>query len=275
MKKNIPLVLVLLSFFKLHAQNWQWSQNIGSANDDSFYLITKDLNDNIYVLGRVNGSALTFIQNDTINTDGDVNFILFKYDKFGTILWYKNFKEYSGFQNSGGIGEIVYDPYSDAIILSGTTTCCIYFDSTVVCSNNSNGDALVCKISSSGTLLWMKTFTGFGDDYVVAADVDSIGNIYLGGSFSAGAYYDNDTISDGGNLIKLDPDGNMLWSKQVINNFDISIGSAITIASLKLKNNRIYISGWQNTNVFNIDTIAFSNPNISGTIVASFDMQEM
>ncbi len=68
--------------------------------------------------------------------------------------------------------------------------------------------ACVLKYSSSGTLLWQKTWTGGSGEYAWAVSADGSGNIYVAGNtetFSAGAY---DVF-----LLKYSSAGDLLWQK--------------------------------------------------------------
>jgi hypothetical protein len=72
-------------------------------------------------------------------------------------------------------------------------------------------DALLVKLDSSGAVVWTRTFgiAGIWDDgQSVTRDVD--GNIYLGVWRYAGAQNTRDCI-----LVKYDPDGQQLWSRDI------------------------------------------------------------
>ena len=77
-------------------------------------------------------------------------------------------------------------------------------------------DAYLTKHDVNGELVWVKRFGGLYTDYGTAIELDD-DYIYLSGYFTDTATIDNDTLIGAGSqdayLIKLDKDGNVIWSK--------------------------------------------------------------
>jgi hypothetical protein len=67
----------------------------------------------------------------------------------------------------------------------------------------------VVKVSATGSLLWTRVVTGggAGDEYAQAATTDSAGSIYAVG------YLSDPVTAQNGALVKLDSDGNVLWTR--------------------------------------------------------------
>jgi hypothetical protein len=80
-----------------------------------------------------------------------------------------------------------------------------------------NQDAFVVKLSSTGTVVWLKSFGGSGANTSGnSVAVDSAGNVYLGGHFNAAHLTTPALTKIGGQdafAIKLDSSGNTTWAK--------------------------------------------------------------
>lgn len=76
-------------------------------------------------------------------------------------------------------------------------------------------DAFITKYDQTGHLLWAKSIGGSGDDDAWGLGTDSLGNVYVSGSFSDTVYFGTTKkVSKGFEdvfLIKLDSAGNQLW----------------------------------------------------------------
>ncbi len=90
-------------------------------------------------------------------------------------------------------------------------------------------DIFLAKYTTDGTILSAISFGGGGNDVLTGLATDASGNVFMGG------YYDSDTLrfgsyvltntnaSDNAFLVKLDPNGNVLWAK----NCDVAANSTI------------------------------------------------
>ena len=56
------------------------------------------------------------------------------------------------------------------------------FGNTNLTSSGSD-DMFVSKLTSTGAFIWTTPAGGVGGDYAHSMDVDTIGNVYIGGSF--------------------------------------------------------------------------------------------
>ncbi|MFH1226696.1 MAG: SBBP repeat-containing protein, partial [Planctomycetota bacterium] len=86
------------------------------------------------------------------------------------------------------------------------------------CTNSGLSDIFVVKYNSAGAQQWIRQLGTAADDYARGVAVDTAGNIYVtgstGGDLDAGG---PGTWSGGADLfvVKYDPDGNLLWLKQL------------------------------------------------------------
>lgn len=96
-----------------------------------------------------------------------------------------------------------------------------------------NQDAFVAKLSSSGALLWVKTFSSPNDVYGWKITTDNNGNVYSSGYFDAVVDFDPGPAtytlnSDNGDnfLLKLNAAGNFDWAQNISGRTeDIKIGA--------------------------------------------------
>jgi hypothetical protein len=161
-----------------------WSKTIGGVNDDfgECIILTSDGG---YAVG---GYTNTF-------GAGDNDMIIFKFDPNGVLQWARTI---------GGTG------YDYALSITQTSD----HGYALLGSSSSSGqgflDYYVAKIDSNGTLQWTKTIGGAGGDYGSSIVQSSDGGYALAGvtlSFGAGMY---DIY-----VVKLDANGNLLWTRTV------------------------------------------------------------
>lgn len=82
----------------------------------------------------------------------------------------------------------------------------------VISVGEANGDALIVRVSQSGATLWTKTIGNSGSlERMRGVAEDPNGNIVV-----VGGIRNNVTNDENELVIKLDPSGNMLWSREVL-----------------------------------------------------------
>lgn len=89
--------------------------------------------------------------------------------------------------------------------------------------SSGNRDIYIQKCNTNGELLWAKQIGGIQDDHSQAINIDHSGNIYIVGTFWGTVDFDpgsgnQNYTSNGGTdifILKLDPNGNFLWVKQM------------------------------------------------------------
>lgn len=124
---------------------------------------------------------------------GDQDFALMKYTLSGTLLWVKTW---------GGTG---YDvPYMMDIDDNGD----IYIGGSQNSFGAGSYDQIILKYSSSGNLLWQRTWGGSDHENAEALTVDKDGYVYATGlTFSYGAGYYDVLVT------KFTPSGDFLWAR--------------------------------------------------------------
>jgi hypothetical protein len=115
------------------------------------------------------------------------------------------------------------------------------------------GDMILRKVDPAGNLIWVKHFAGMSPGvyglYGWAIDLDSSGNIYIGGTIRDSFDVDPGPLvynlsTNGGEfafILKLDSAGSFIWSKTIGNNTITNNGS--NMLSIHIIKNAIYIAG--------------------------------
>lgn len=117
---------------------------------------------------------------------------IFKISKAGNLIWRKDY-------------HLNYNAYSFAITQSNNQD--IYISGSAYIEGNSY-DALLIKVNSMGDTVWTKTYGGVAAELSNSIIATSDGNILMAGSF-----YDCVNSIDCINLIKVNPNGDSIWSK--------------------------------------------------------------
>lgn len=158
-------------------------KTLGGTGDDGAYDLVIDNNGNIYVLGWYTGSIDL---NPSMTTNftpafGNRDIFLAKYDSIGNYIW--GFGLGSIGQDEGSV--ITLDSTGN-IIIAGRFSGSLDFDPSVnlnIKTSNGNRDIYLAKYDAFGNLIWINSMGGNLYDDAEDVIVDTLGNIYLGGSF--------------------------------------------------------------------------------------------
>lgn len=128
-------------------------------------------------------------------------------------------------------------------------------------SDSASIDIYIVKYNENGDIIWVKSFGGSGIDQVNDCAIDYLGNLYLIGSFSSKKLKTGLTTLTpfmGWDLllISLDPDGNVLWSRNFGGDSN-EFGTSCTL----LSNGYLIITGEFSGNTMDIGTALTSNGN--------------
>jgi hypothetical protein len=271
--------------------NVLWARQIGGQGhyDTPVSLVIDNVN--LYITGFFTSSTLNFYNSNggiDISLNNMNNIILNSYDTF--IAKYNSDGMLSWARQIGGTAN--YYPLS---IITDNTNIYItgYFDGSLNFYNsngdidisfNYNGifaDTYIAKYLSNGTLSWARQIAGTRNDLPVSIITDNT-NVYLLGNFSSTTlnFYNSDGVIDLSlnnvssvfafdiYLVKYNPNGNVLWARQ--------IGGTATDrpVSLVTDNSNIYLTGMFNgsLNFYNSNggiDVSFNNVS-SGTANDTF-----
>lgn len=224
--------------------NLNWIRTGGGFNGDYAQAIATNKTSNIYIAGEVeDGSALITFPGSTITLTpmGDNDVFIASYDFNGTLQWART----DGYYYNEKARGITCDN-------SGNVVICGYYKDTTMFNGQlfpSKGaeDMFVAKYDANGNILWMRNAGGPGRDEGKSVICDMSGNIYVCGMYSDNAVFGTTTYSVAntpfgkffdGYIAKYDPNGNLLWVKSIVGDYD-DVAWSIT----KDNAGKIYVSG--------------------------------
>jgi hypothetical protein len=192
-----------------------WSTEYGGSHIDHAYSVTAAPDGGLVIVGS------------TLSNDGDVTgnhgsedaFVL-KLDANGKKLWSKTF--------GGSADDYAFSIVASAdggFVIAGSTRS---NDGDVSGNHSSSIDAWVLKLDANGNKKWSKLFGGTSDDYASSIVATSDGAFVIAGetmSFDgdiSGYHSGNDAW-----VLKLDANGNKLWSK-AFGGSNVDIAHSIT-----------------------------------------------
>ena len=172
-----------------------WVKTAGGTGDDIPTSIVIDINNNVYFTGSISSSA-TF-GNVSVSTTGTKNLFLSKYNTSGEVVWAK-----SGISEGNvNSNQIIVDALGNSYIVGE-------FDKSLTLGNSTKKsvgllDGYVAKYSTDGTVQWVESIGGAGNDYLSGFGFDNGKNI-LTTIRSSGLVFDGRNYSPNSYLWRLD-----------------------------------------------------------------------
>lgn len=197
--------IFLASFDRSGKLNWARRAG-GPGNDVSAGIVTEG-NGDTYITGWYAG-AVDF-SDSTIVSQGSFDMFIAKYDASGALHWVK-----SGGGVSDDYGNRVALTEDGGVIVAGSFRQTFLADSVQLTSSG-NRDALFCRYSRDGKLLWVKQTGGIGEDRAYGIIKDNQNQFIVTGLFS-------DRVVLGGTLLtcnsffgtyvaKMTGEGEFIW----------------------------------------------------------------
>ena len=226
--------------------NWQWAVMPSASQGLTFIeAMTTDPAGNIYIGGTVLG-IVTFgsMANSPVLQAQNLDGFIAKIDATGNWLWATSFDTATNNDsNNSVVTGLDIDPVSGDLIVSGTHKGPTDFDGTVI--SNADREFFITELNpNTGSVSWVSTAGGIGDDNSGGVVVDSYGAIWqtgtTSGTFSANgkthqAVSQADTV-----LVKWNQQGVVQSVKGLVSAAgEINIPEDIIITS----NNEIIIGG--------------------------------
>ena len=208
----VALVITSLVFMRPAPAFEPWVKTYGPA---LFNGVVVTPNGNIVAVGAVGGSSSA----DGDFSEGSGTAAELKMTPDGTLPDFHSFGGTNGSEIGGCPPEFfaVTATPDNGVIAVGGATCSTEDDFAA----HGGGDAVVAKLDPHGNMTWGKTFGGSGPDVFSAVTITQDGSIVAAGCTNSA---DGDFPGNGDQstvLIKLTPDGELIWSK-VLNGADYS-----------------------------------------------------
>ncbi|OYU82940.1 MAG: hypothetical protein CFE24_13540 [Flavobacterium sp. BFFFF2] len=174
--------------------------------------VAKDNNNNIFATGHFKSNVT--IEGTQLSCAGGSDIYLMKYDVGGTVVWSKRF----GGNANDVVNAITTDSAGNIYLAGSFTSTSLVFSDTQTLSGT-NSSMFVVKLDTSGSVVWAKgssTKTAF--DEVTALNVDSSGNVFMGGSYTSSSLKFGDITLTNENansnlfIAKLDSQGAVQWA---------------------------------------------------------------
>jgi hypothetical protein len=245
------------------AGNYLWVKQIGGPGLEQMESICEDAAGNIYVSGSFTNTCdfdpdTSVFALSSTGANGSDGFIV-KLDSDGNFIWARQF---------GGIGSentisVKADQFGNvyALGLYRLTAEFNYGGPSVALTSLGLDDIFICKLDSSGNLIYAKSYGGPNADNVSDMVIDAQANIYCTGFFLGSADFDpgpNSFTMNSGTIVdsyvcKFDSAGTLIWVKQFDGN-DSQLSTSIAIDAMT----NVYTAGWFNSQVdFDPDTSSF------------------
>jgi hypothetical protein len=210
------------------AGNLVWIRTAGGVLGDYAHAMVTDHNNFIYVAGELEGSGdvVTFSgSTTTLNTVGDNDIFVAKYDMNGNLLWAKS--------AGGGGGEkalgVTYDNAGNVYICGNYKHNFTWEGTPMIASMAGERDIFVAKYDANGNFQWVKTAGGPGREEALSIQCNAAGEVYVCGMYSDGAVFGSTTLTTpntptghylDGFLAKYDAAGNQIWVKSIGGEYD-------------------------------------------------------
>lgn len=224
------IVLSLLVISSLYAQSfydlkYKWSNPFNGGGEANVDDVSRDQDGNVYMVGRINGTAdfdpSGAIANET--STGNVDLFFAKYDSVGNFIWVK---QIDMFASGWGVYQPKIKVKNNFIHIVGTYIGTADFDPSAAVANMTTPGNLgpyILKYDLNGNYIWSKTLGSLNNDHATDLDVDNTGNVYVsfvsggvGVDFDPGAAVLALPISwNDGAFAKFDPAGNLLFAKSI------------------------------------------------------------
>lgn len=240
------IILLVSPIFSVIVKSETYGSTIitGASGIEKVASIVVDHNKNVIITGSFLGTTnLEINTSNPKDSNGNYDIFIAKYNQNGGHVWSKTFGGKEGDYGNG----VAVDKEGNIYVVG-------YFQDIVnfeTVSKTSAGleDIFIMKYSPDGTLQWVKTIGGTGNDYAYGVAVDSNNNLYVTGSFTGASPVnfnpDGSDIKSGFGtegtdifLSKWDSSGVYQWTK-VIGGTGQDRGYRIAIDG----SNNVYIAG--------------------------------
>jgi hypothetical protein len=196
-----------------------WARSAGGNSYCAGTSITTDANGELLISGNYFDSNIT-LGNITLPNSGEWDFFIAKYTANGNLLWAKR----AGEERTDIVNSISTD-YNRNILIAGSFSSSNITIGTSLLTNSSNDDdVFLAKYDMDGNAIWAKSAGGEALDKAVSICSDSIGNVFITGTYhSPSITFGTTTLSkvyySDVFVVKYDALGNPLWANNIGGSF--------------------------------------------------------
>lgn len=188
-----------------------WAKGAGGSGTDVAFGIHSNSDGSLLVSGYFWGSFI--IGTDTLNSTGNADAFLAKYNANGNPLWVKQVGG-SGYQYAY---KVETDLMGNAYFF-GEFDVNATFDTTTLLANGGGHDMFLAKYNNLGELIWAKTIGGNNYEYARGLAADNFGNTFITGYFTNSTTIGTTTLISAGQydlfVAGFDSMGNAIWAKR-------------------------------------------------------------
>ncbi|HEY6459518.1 MAG TPA: hypothetical protein VIY73_05180, partial [Polyangiaceae bacterium] len=247
-----------------------WSLRFGDSQDQHVYAVAADAAGDLFVAGAFAGSIDFGGGVALASTGGDDAFVAML-DPQGKAIWAR------GFGDTADGGANPQRAYGVAVDAAGDVFVCGAFAGTLVATttpvlSEEGLDGFVVKLDAMGTVQWIRSFAGPGDQSVSSIASDATGTTVVEGAFEYSMDVNGTTVPNTGGFdaftVRLNPNGSPLWSA-TLGGPDDQIGTAVAIADGGVPFATGYVAGRANVGT-NVDAGVVTSAGGYDVFLASF-----
>jgi hypothetical protein len=234
--------------------NWVWAKSAGGSDYDFANSVCTDHSGSVYMTGYFGSPSITIGSNVLTNSSGGIYHDIFfaKYDENGNVLWAKS----AGGSHSDEGYACTADAYGNVYLMGY-----FYLDTLILDTDTLfNYSMFLAKYDSSGNEIWARGTDAGHPARANGISVDSLGYIYLTGTFSDTVSFDGHVLYGLGEemfLVKYAPNGNVSWARSAGATYNMEGG----IACAADGKGNIYVTGIFENHYMYIGTDTLTNYN--------------
>ncbi len=191
----------------------EWVQKIESTGIKSGEALEIDDNGNLYFAGYFGG--MLQVGGQSLVAQGEIDFFIIKFNPDGDVIWLRR----GGASGNVRAKALKASVAENAIYVGGNYEGSISFAGDSVYSLSFDQYIYLCKYDTLGNEQWIRSAGNVENDICVGLDLDSDGDVYLGGYFSGGLdmgggiFLQSNNLEDDIFILKYSKTGNPIYGK--------------------------------------------------------------